>query len=163
MTHDPLYTRMRELSWRRKLTEAEEQELRAWLVEHADAQADWEAEAGLNQALDRLPNVPVASNFTARVMQAVEREAAQELPPAAAWRWWRRWLPRVAFLSVILGSGLLVYHQVQTARRVEYAKSLATVSDVSSMPSPKILEDFDAIRAYKTAPRADKELLALLK
>ncbi len=79
MSNDPTYNRLRELSWRRKLTGAEEAELRAWLAAHPDAQADWEAEAGLNAALGRLPDAPVPSNFTARVLQAVEREAAAEL------------------------------------------------------------------------------------
>ena len=49
---------------------------RAHLAAHPEAQADWEAEAGLNDALGRLPDVAVSSNFTARVLQAVEREIA---------------------------------------------------------------------------------------
>src|SRR5512137_1192972 len=100
MTNDPIYTRLRELSWRRKLTSAEEAELRFWLESHPEARADWEAEAGLEAALERLPDASVASNFTARVLQAVNREGAAE-PRRSAWRmWpWLRWVPKAAFAT----------------------------------------------------------------
>ena len=61
MTNDPIYNHLRELSWRRKLTAAEEAELRAWLAAHPEAQVDWEVEAGLNAALGALQDVPVVS------------------------------------------------------------------------------------------------------
>jgi anti-sigma factor RsiW len=166
MTNDPIYTHLRELSWQRKLTEAEEAELRTWLAAHPDAQADWEAEAGLNAALERLPDVPVPSNFTARVLQAVEREAAVQRR-RSAWTWggrpWLRWLPKAAFAAVILGAGLVSYHQFQAARFAAYARSVAAVSEVSSLPSPEILQDFDTIRVLNPTPPPDEQLLALLK
>ena len=59
MTNDPLYHQLLEQSWRRKLTDAEEAGLRAWLAAHPEAQPDWDAEAGLSEALGALPNVPV--------------------------------------------------------------------------------------------------------
>src|ERR1035441_8301460 len=104
MTDDPIYNRLRELSWRRKLTNAEEAQLRALLAAHPEAQADWDTEASLNAALGRLPDVPVTSNFTARVLQQVEREAATELRQGEPkWQFWRRlrWLPKVAFATIV--------------------------------------------------------------
>ena len=166
MTNDPIYNQLREQGWRRKLTDAEEAELRAWLAAHPEAQADWDAEAGLNPALGRLPDVPVPSNFTARVLQAVEREAAAELRRGERkWQFWRRlrWLPRVAFAALVLGAGLVSYRQFQAARFAEYAHSVAAVSDVSSLPSPEILKDFDAIRASNPTPLPDEQLLAVLQ
>ena len=166
MTNDPIYNHLRELSWRRKLTDAEEAELRAWLKAHPEAQADWEAEAGLNAALGGLPDMPVPSNFTARVLQAVERDAAGELRQGEPkLRFWRRlrWLPKAAFAVVILAAGLVSYHQFQAARFAEYAHSVAAVSDVSSLPSPEILQDFDAIRASNPSPTPDEQLLAVLQ
>jgi ferric-dicitrate binding protein FerR (iron transport regulator) len=165
MTNDPIY-HWRELSWRRKLTDAEEAELRAWLKAHPEAQADWEAEAGLNAALGGLPEMPVPSNFTARVLQAVEREAAAELRQGEPkWQFWRRlgWLPRAAFVVIVLAAGLVSYRQFQAARFAEYAHSVAAVSDVSSLPSPEILQDFDAIRASNPSPTPDEQLLAVLQ
>jgi anti-sigma factor RsiW len=162
MNNDPMYERLRELSWRRRLTGPEEAELRAWLTAHPEAQADWEAEAGLNASLSRLPDVPVASNFTARVLQAVEREAAPELRRRDG-RWliwpWRRWLPRVAFAVVIVGAGFVSYQKVDAANRRKLAESVAVVSAVSSLPSPDILKDFDAIQALNSTPPPDEELL----
>ena len=166
MTDDPIYNRLRELSWRQKLTDAEEAQLRALLAARPEAQADWDAEATLNAALGRLPDAPVPSNFTARVLQAVEREAAGELrQDEGNWQFWRRlrWLPKVAFAAVVLGTGLVSYRQLQAARFAEYAHSVAAVSGVASVPSPEVLKDFDAIRASNPTPVPDEQLLAALK
>ena len=167
MTNDPLYNNLLETGWRRKLTKAEAAQLRAWLSAHPDLRADWDLEAGLNTALDGLPDMPVATNFTARVMQAVEREAASHrqhsLPLRRFWQWRPRWLPRAALAGLLLGAGLFSYHEVRAARRAEMARSVATISSVPSLPSPQILKDFDAIWAMDPSPPADEELLMLLK
>ena len=167
MTNNPLYNQLRELSWRRKFTATEAAELQAWLAAHPEALADWEAEAGLNEGLGRLADAPVASNFTARVLQAVERDAAAELGrQGRKWQVWRRWrwLPKAAFAAVVLSAGLVSYQQVaKAARRVEYARSVAVVSEVASLPGPDVLKDFDAIRVLNPTPPADEELLAALK
>jgi len=166
MTNDSIYNRLRELSWRRRLTGPEEAELRAWLSDHPEQQSDWETEAGLSASLSRLPEVPVPCNFTARVLQAVERESAEELRRGdGKWLTWlrRRWLPRVAFVAVVVGAGLLSYQQVGVAHRRKLAESVAVVSGVSSLPSPDILKDFDAIQALKPTPHSDEQLLSLLQ
>ena len=166
MPNDPIYNHLRELSWRRKLTDAEEAQLRAWLAAHPEAQADWDTEARLNAALGRLPDTPVPSNFTARVLQEVEKEAAAELRQGERKRqFWRRlrWLPRAAFAAVVLGTGLVSYRQFQAVRFAEYAHSVEAVSDVSSLPSPEILKDFDAIRVSNPTTLPDEQLLAVLK
>jgi hypothetical protein len=166
MTNDPIYNHLRELSWRRELSSAEEAELRNWLAAHPEAQADWQAEAGLNAGLGRLPDVAVPSNFTARVMQAVEREAVAELGrPRGKWlTWlWLRWLPKAAFAAIIVGVGLLSFHQVQAGHRKKLAESVAAVSAVSSLPGSDILKDFDAIRALNPTPAPDEQLLAVLQ
>ena len=77
-------SQLRESGWRRKLTESEQGELRAHLATNPDARADWEMESALNSALTRLPDASVPSNFTARVLQAVEREEAR--PRVWSWR-----------------------------------------------------------------------------
>src|SRR5262245_19120401 len=76
--NDELYNELLEASWRRKLTAEEEAQLRAWLVAHPEAQADWDEEALLTQQLERLPNAPLASNFTAQVMGKLELDLARE-------------------------------------------------------------------------------------
>jgi anti-sigma factor RsiW len=166
MMTDPIFNRLREVSWRRKLTAGEEAELRAWLAEHPEALPDWEREAALNEMLGRLPDAPVASNFTARVLQAVERDAAKARDGESAqprYRPWMRWLPRGAFAGMVAGAGLLAFHHhEQSLLRGQLVQSVATISHVASLPSPEILTDFDAVRVLNTPP-ADEQLLTLLK
>jgi len=166
MTNDPIDNRLRELGWRRRLTTAEQAELQTWLAAHPEAQSEWEAESELSAGLALLPDVPVPSNFTARVLQAVEREAVAQLrrPQGNRLTWlWLRWLPRAAFAAFAVGVGLLSFHQAQSVHRKKLAESVAAVSAVSSLPSPDILKDFDAIRALNPSPAPDEQLLAVLQ
>ena len=90
MKNEPLQNPLRELVWRRKLTDAE----RAGLGAQPEVQADLEIESRLSETLARLPDAPVPSNFTARVLQAVERESVR--PRAINWSWTWRMLVLVA-------------------------------------------------------------------
>lgn len=163
--NDPLYHRLRESGWRRKLTPAEEAELRPWLAAHPEMQADWDDETALNEIMGRLPDCPVPSNFTARVMQAVEKEvSARPAPRAARWQWIRRaLLPNAVAAALVLGLVLVSREQRVVRQRSELARGVAAVSNVASIPDPQLLQDFDAIRSLGQAPPADDELIALLK
>jgi anti-sigma factor RsiW len=174
MTNDPVFQRLREISWRRKLTPAEAAELRLWLTQHPEDQADWEAEVALTHALTLLPAPEVPSNFTARVLQAVAREDAPKSETAVGTSWWgglrRRWAwaSGFAMASLVLVSGMILdNHQVQEQRQVaareQLAKSVALISDVSSLPSAEVLADFEVIRVLNRAPQPDEQLLALLQ
>ena len=85
MKNEPLQSSLRELLWRRRLTDAE----RAGLRSQPEIQADLEIESRLSEALADLPDTPVSSNFTARVLQAVERESIH--PRAIGWNWYWTW------------------------------------------------------------------------
>ena len=123
-----------------------------------------EAEAGLAAALERLPDAAVPNNFTARVLQAVEREAAAARRRTGGGLWRRLgWLPRAAVATGVLGVGLIACHQMQSVERKKLAESVIAVADIPSLPSPDILQDFDAIRASYPAAAPDEQLLALLK
>ena len=166
MSNEPDFERLRELSRRRNLDEAEQAELEASLAAHPGLKPDWDADAGLNEALARLANTPVPGNFTARVLQAVQREqaqAARATPGRPVWPRLVRVFPRAAVAGIVLAAGLLSYHQVQAVRRAELAQSVAVVSEAPSVPSPEILQDFDAIRALNQGPAADEQLLVLLQ
>ncbi len=165
MTNDRPYDQLRQAAWRRKLTAAEEAELRGCVSAEAELQADWEAELALNQALERLPNAPVPSNFTARVLRSAERHSPEagrwRLPLGAAWDRSFRWLPRAAFVAACLAAGFFSYQHLQDSRREHLAESVVRVSEVASVPSPQALADFDAIRALDRTPPPDEELLKL--
>ena len=158
MNHDPVSERLRELNWRRPLTDAELAELRAYLAGHPEAKADWDAEVELSALVNQLPNAPVPSNFTARVLQAIECEARAETrarEPRAVW-WWRVFVPRTAAVLAVAGLGWFAYQQHRAAQRAEFLHTLAT-----SMPGPETLQDFEVIRRLSPAAEADEELLAL--
>ncbi len=167
MANNPLENPFREVNWRRKLTPAEEAELRCWLEGHPEARPDWEAERTLAEILGRLPDAPLPSNFTARVVRTAELELARAgrrrtlaLPP---WKLWMRWVPGATGAALALALGLISYEHFQENRRIEIVRSVATLSEVASLPSPQALEDFDAIHAMSQRPTADEELLRLLK
>src|SRR5579859_4446806 len=110
MTDDPLENPIRELTWRRKLTPSEEARLSQWLAAHPEAQADQESDVALNEALDSLPDAPISSNFTTRVLQAAASEPARNhlaVPVWAALLHPLRWLPRMALVALTLGLALI--------------------------------------------------------
>ncbi len=165
MSDKTVYGQLREASWERQLTPAEDAQLSAWLASHPVDQADWELERSLNTALHQLPDAPVPANFTARLMQSIELEERKTMRESSWWSFARpwSWALRGAFASVVLAAGLLAYHQVQVQQRQELARSVTAVSEVVSMPGPDILQDFEAIRVMNAAPVADEELLALFQ
>lgn len=167
MTNDPLYHRLLESHWRGTLSEAEQAELQEWLAAHPEAQAAWEEDLSLNEGLARLPDVPLSSNFTARVLQAVDLEKAAEGRSRAGrrfgWRLRLAWFVRAGSAALVLVTGWVAFHHSQVVERRNLAGSLAVVANVSSMPSPRILEDFDAIRVLGATPPPDEELLTLLQ
>jgi len=165
MNPDPVYERLRELSWRRPLTAAEQAQLQTWLRAHPEAQPEVEVELALAQALGSLPAAPVPSNFTARVWQAIERADG---PPARAtgWRpvgWWRGLFPRVAVATVVIGAGLLVYQHYEAGQQVALMKSFLAVTESTSLADPKVIEDFEVICQLRPPILADKELLELME
>src|SRR5450432_4781982 len=98
--------------------------------------ADLELQARLNQALARLPDAPVSSNFTARLMQAVElEESRQSRRWSFSWDW-HALLPRVAVTAaVVLFAGLTVRHHELAARRMALARNVAMVAGSQPLPS----------------------------
>ncbi|HYG24928.1 MAG TPA: hypothetical protein VEH04_19335 [Verrucomicrobiae bacterium] len=157
---------LRELAWRRRLTPAEEAAWRA-SVEDGDSAAEVDTELALTESLSRLPNAPLSSNFTARVLDAVDREGKMRARATSANSWsWRRLLPRLAFavsgvLTLLAAASLISHHQQVQAR--EMARSLTAVSGVVSLPSPEVLQDFEAIRHLNANPEPDERLLALFE
>jgi anti-sigma factor RsiW len=170
MINDPVYKHFLELSWRRKLNLAEEEELRTFLEAHPEAAKEWETETGLNDALELMPDTEVPSNFNARVMQGIERARATERRHVGRQRiaWWRRFVPRIAFGTVLLVAGAISLEQFYTARvqakarQAEVVRSFIAVSKVPSLPDPEILRDFDTIR-LSARLSADEKLLTLLQ
>jgi len=165
--NDSEYRELVEASWRRPLTDDEQACLRGWLAAHPDAQSDWEAETALNQALTRLPEAPVSSNFTALVLQAVDREE-MERDRAPSWldriqNLFRRPAPRVAWALMLVGAVWFGVQQHQKASRHELAQGLAAFANVAALSDSGAMQDMDTIQQISHLPdREDEELFTVL-
>jgi hypothetical protein len=126
--------------------------------------ADLELEAHLSRVLARLPDAPVASNFTACVMQAIELEESRR---SRKWNFswnWHALLPRVAVAVVVIGfSGFALRQHEAYNQRAALAKNVALVAEAQPFPSVEALKNFDAIQRMSQPAHADEELLALLQ
>jgi len=118
----------------------------------------------LDALLGALPDKPLPSNFTARVLQVVDHEAGSAVAP-----WWDMFrhplqlLPRAAMTVAALCVGLFGYQHHALAERHAYERSVEAVTQVASLPSPEVLKDFNAIRHMSATPAADHDLLAMLQ
>lgn len=162
MTNDPVYNRLLETSWRRKLTPGEQAELNACLKAHPEWKADWEAEAALNAQLSKLKEPELSSNFTARVLQQIARPEPQQTRARSRWTYWMlRLLAPAAAVAVVV---LTLQHQHAEAEyRRQLARSVPVVSEVASLPNVEILKNFEAIRELNSAPGPDEQLISLLQ
>ncbi len=167
---DPLENHYRELGWRQRLTDEERVALEKFLTGHPEAREEWQAESQLNRLLEKLPEAPpVASNFTARVMQAVERDAAASTRErhAGGWSWWslRVWLVRGAMACAVLAVGGLAFHQHQLGERRMMAQDVATLAEAYSAAGPAPTQDFDSISrlGVETPAKPDTTLIALMQ
>ena len=78
------------------------------------------------------------SNFTARVLQAIEREATTTdraaTKPSAPW--WRGLFPRIAVAAVVVGGSVLAYRHHQTVQREELADAAKNSGDRCQCHAP---------------------------
>jgi anti-sigma factor RsiW len=152
---------------RRELTAAEQARLRQWLEQHPEAQAAWDEEQRLDQLLRRLPDVPVSSNFTARVLVAVQREVdtGRVAGRDFAWLWRLRLWPRLAAAVVVLAAVVSwSVWQVRERQRAQVAASVRALSGVAAVPTVEMLADFDAIvRLSQLPPNSDAGVLTALQ
>ena len=108
-----------------------------------------------------MPDAPVPSNFTARVLQAVElEETRRRVRVAGTWNW-HALLPRVAVAAAVLifaGVGISSSRS-QFSQRAALAKNVALVAGAQPLPSVDALKNFDAIQRMSQPAHADEELL----
>ena len=166
--HDPANDTLREALWRRSLTPGQERELKSWLAAHPDQGAEWQEEQALTRILARLPEEPVPSNFTARVLDAIDRVEPEPVRSLGisilGWFKSMGWVPRLAGVAVLVVAGWVGHHQYQSAQRAAFARDVAAMSELASaVPSVEVWQDFDTIRNLESGAVADQELLALLQ
>jgi len=162
------FNQLREKLWRRPLTPAEEEAMRLHAASHPELPVELQAERALNQLLEKLPEGPkVSSNFTAQVLEAVRRETAIR-ERKSFFEWLGRpgiagWLPRAALGTLLICGISLGYSRHQASARAALARNVMELSAAVSA-DPQLVEDFEPIRQLGSSePKADLELLALMK
>ena len=141
--------------WRRTLSAAERNALRA--------QPGLELDARLTDALAKIPNAPVPSNFTARVMADIERAETQTARPQIWALNWRVLWPRVAVTAaVLIFAGVSLQRYEIHVQRTAFAKNLALAARAPS-PGVDALENLDAIQRMSQSSHVDNALLAALQ
>ena len=142
----------------RDLTDGELARLERWLAANP---TEWEV---LDHLLAALPDTPVATNFTARVLDEVRR--AETAHPALGQAWWQRLLApqfrpvqiaAAATLAMVIGG--VGYQSHLNQSRAEMAAAVASIAEFT----PGFLADFEAIEAVAQADAIDEELWAALK
>jgi anti-sigma factor RsiW len=145
----------------RDLTDGELAKLERWLAANPAEQAEWEA---LDRLLAALPDEPVTTNFTARVLDEIRR--AETAQPALGQAWWQRLLSpqfrpiqiaAAATLAMVIGG--VGYQSYLNQSRAEMAAAVASIAEFT----PGFLADFEAIEAIAQADPIDEELWAALK
>ena len=149
---------------RGRLSTEEDAQLQAYLVSHPEERGFWDEEVRLNQLLAQPPEVTLSSNFTARVLQAIQSEAKSPAPRSWSERLLHGWIPRVATAAAVLGMALTTYYHHEMMARREIARHLAEVSKATGATPLELLVNFEAIQRLNQAPRnADRELIAALQ
>jgi hypothetical protein len=142
--------------WRRKLSADERADLRA--------RPELEMDVRLTAALDKIPDVAVPSNFTARVLADVELDGASAVRSCNWALNWRLLWPRVATAAVVLiFVGISLQRYEIKSRHSALAQSIALVAVAQPLPSVEALNNFDAIQRMSQPAPADGELLAVLQ
>lgn len=141
--------------WRGNLSETERAAL--------PARPDLAEEARLTAALSKIPDAPVPSNFTARVLETIKLDENREAR-AHGWHWsWRVLWPRLTVATaVLIVAGVSIQRYEASARRADLAKNLALVASAQS-PGVDALENLETIQQMSRSAHADGDLLAALQ
>jgi hypothetical protein len=152
-----------EAGLRRKLDAGEKARLQAFLADHPTNEAI--EDLCLNAAMRRLPSLPVSTNFSHRVLEAVSREPLAKRTVLSVGGRWRfiDWLPKPAWIPLVVGVVLLSCQQYQSHSRRETAQSVAQLSHATAWVSVEALQNFDAINRLGRPVPVDEALLAALK
>ncbi len=162
------YQKLLNIRLQRKLTGAEDRRLEELASQHPEIRDHLDEEMRLSGLLDRLPDAPLSSNFTARVVEAAR---LSELPGSAARRrklfgWLpMRWVHAATVGAMALAVAWIVQDQRQMTMRAELAGDLSVITSVAIAPNAEIdaLTHFDEINRLGEQPIVDDELLAALE
>lgn len=170
MNEDTL-NNLRDALLHRELTPQEKQSLALWLAAHPEAAETWREDAALSRALRQLPDAPVPSNFTSRVLDQVRLETRasardwQRRQREGRWRDWLRpsaWIPAASVATAVV-LAVAAWDWNTRQKEAQFARDVSPLRAMAALP-PELLEDFDAIQRFgESSPPVDFELLAALE
>lgn len=142
---------------RRRLPADEVERLRHELAARPRETARLEEELRLNALLDGGPRPAPSSNFTSRVLAAIEAEEARTARESAGLLGWLRVLrlPRLAAFATVLVAAGVAWWQFQLYQRGTLAHQVSEVSQLAAVPGVETLRDFDAIQLLRVAAQPD--------
>ncbi|HEX3626767.1 MAG TPA: hypothetical protein VH280_15250 [Verrucomicrobiae bacterium] len=115
----------------------------------------------LRELLSRLPDAPVASNFTERVLQAIEAEEMRRFRRGLMGWNWRVFFPRITVTAAAAGIVAVAFHQHELTVQSQRIGQDVYVVASQPMPGVEALKNFDAIQRMGQSARPDEDLLAL--
>jgi len=155
---------------RDSLSEAEKNEWERLLQDDPALRDTFAEEHALDRVLERLPDVPISSNFTALTLQAAMRE------PRLAKRLWpfRLSILRTTFgqaVAAFVGVcaiGLAVGVRYHNSQRADMALNVSSFTKVASVIGSdkvrpeELFQNFEAIRALPTVADSDVDMELLI-
>ncbi len=162
------YEDLLSIRWIRELNKREQARLERLLAAAPEEKVRWAEDMAVLKALGRLPDVPVAANFTSRVMAALVRKTGEHPPapallPKVSWFEQLGWAPRLSlgFAVVLVIAGFYVQHKRGESARL--AESLAVIAESGTAPTLEELQHFEAIQMLaQVPPDVDWELIAAM-
>jgi anti-sigma factor RsiW len=150
---------------RDELTEEDRATFEQLLSRDPAFRADWASERALDRAISTLPNAPLSSNFTARVLQLASLPEAPAAPARARVRWpILRWTGAMAAILVLALTA--ARHQHTTAQR-QLAENVNIFREVASVISPElppteVFANFDSIQRLSIPAESEMDMELLL-
>lgn len=167
------YQKLLDLRLQRALRPEEQSRLDELVSQHPEIRDHWDEEMRLSQLLNRLPDAPISSNFTARTLAAVKKESG---PKRASGKrllfgWLPiRWIQAATVSAAALTTAWILYSQKQSEGRAQLAGDLAQFSSAALAPDAEKAEfsldalmHYDVIARLESHPIVDDDLLAVLE
>ena len=161
------YEDLLSIRWIRELNGWEQGRLARLMSADPKWKARWEEDMAVLAAVRRLPDVPVASNFTSRVVAALpcapdESGPALLLPPKRSWFRRLSWAPKwgLGFGFAAMLALAVFYGEYKRAKSMRLVESLTVITESETAPTMEESKHFEFIQELAPVPlEVDWELI----
>ena len=161
------YEDLLSIRWIRDLNGRERDRLARLVSADPKWKARWEEDMAVLAAVRHLPDVPVSSNFTSRVVAALpcapdESGPALLLPPKRSWFRRLSWAPKwgVGFGLASLLALAVFYGEYQRAKSMRLVESLTVITESKTAPTMEESKHSEFIQELAPVPlEVDWELI----